>query len=131
MKISALAKTSLATLSLLAAVAAGAADKITLSCDFPAAQAPQKVKPGQKTVSDGVIRIDAAKMVFQICNGCTWENSGAKWKVTPTEYKLTSASGVDIVITRKTNTALFSLTSKEDELYYSGHVESRGQCKAP
>lgn len=133
MKITSFAKTALTLLSLLAALSAGAADKATakttLTCDFPPAQAPQKVKPGQKNLSDGVIRIDAAKIRFKICNGCTWENSDGKWKVTADEYRLATANGINIAITRKTGEALFSLSSKEDEFYHASHVESRGQCK--
>ena len=122
-----------AILCLAIAVHANAGEKlgskVTLTCDFPAAEAPQKVKPGQKGVSDGVIRIMADKITFKICHGCTWQKKSAKWKVTPTQYVMKSAGGVDITISRADGSALFSVTSKEDDLYFAAHAESRGQCK--
>ena len=104
--------------------------KVTLSCDVPAAEAVQKVKPGRKELSDGVIRVLASKMSFNICDGCAWEKSGVKWKVTPSQYHIATKGGVEITISRDNGSILYALTSKEDEYYFKGHVESKGQCKA-
>lgn len=125
--------TALVTLCLGISTSAGATTgtfgpKVTLSCDFPAAEATQKVKPTQSNVSDGVIRISPETMHLDICNGCTWKKAKAKWKVTPTHYVLNTGRGVEISIARKDGSALFVVTSAEDELYFSGRVESRGQC---
>ena len=123
----------LASLCLAIATHAQAAGKlgtkVTLTCDFPAAEAIQKVKPGKSNVSDGVIRITAEKLSFKICNGCKWQKNSARWKVTPAQYVMKSAGGVEITISRSDGSALFAVTSKEDELYFAAHAESRGQCK--
>lgn len=115
------------------AAAAFSADKkvetVTLACDFPAAEVPQKVKPGHKNVSDGVIRVTEQKLTLSICQDCAWEKTGAKWQVTPTEYKIATDRGVAINISKKDGSALFAITTKSDEYYHGGHVESRGQCK--
>jgi zona occludens toxin (predicted ATPase) len=127
------ARTALALLGLFAATAAFAADKLgpqaTLTCTFPAAQAPQKVKPGKTNVSDGVLRINADTMSFKICDGCTWQYKDAKWKVTPTEYRMATQGGIDIVIARADGSAVMTIASQGDEHYHPAKVESRGQCK--
>lgn len=124
---------ALAALCLGLAASAGAAsklgNKVTLTCDFPAAEAKQKVKPGKENVSDGTIRITPEKLTFKICNGCKWQNSKAKWKVTPTQYLFNSGRGIEITISRADGSALFVATSEEDEFYFSGRAESRGQCE--
>ncbi|MGE5386408.1 MAG: hypothetical protein ACM3SV_11050 [Betaproteobacteria bacterium] len=129
------AKSILAGAALVATSAAfgatpGFGPKATVVCDFPAANVPQKVKPGKKGVSDGTLRIMAEKMTFKICDGCTWQKDTVKWKVTPTQYLVKTPGGVEITISRADGSALFAVTSKEDEFYLPAHAESRGQCKA-
>lgn len=127
------AKSTLALLGMIAATAVFAAEplgaKVTLSCTFPAAQAPQKVKPGKANVSDGVLRINADTMTFKICDGCTWQHQDAKWKVTAKEYRMTTPGGIDIAISRADGSAVMAVASKEDEHYFPAKAESRGQCK--
>ncbi len=127
-------KVLLAGAALLAAstafgATAGFGPKATVICDFPAASVPQKVKPGKTGVSDGTLRILAEKMTFKICDGCTWQKDTVKWKVTPTQYLVKTPGGVEITISRADGSALFAVTSKEDEFYLPAHAESRGQCK--
>lgn len=106
------------------------AANVTLACDFPAAEAVQKVKPGKKgNISDGMIRIGAEKIIFEICPGCAWKKTKARWKVTPDHYLLHSDSGISFRIARQDGSAVFTLTAAEDAFYFSGQVESRGQCQ--
>ena len=124
---------TLGMVALLMASAASAADKlgakVTLTCDFPAAEAPQKIKPGKTGVSDGVIRITASKLTLKVCDGCVWEDKQTKWQVTPTQYLLASKGGIAITVSRTDGAAVFKLSSTEDEYYQPAQVESRGQCK--
>lgn len=103
-------------------------EKVTLSCDFPAAEAPQKMKPGHNNLSDGVIRITAQKLNLTICQGCAWEKTGAKWQVTPTQYRIETNAGVSVTINKKDNSGVFAINTKGDEYYHPGHAESSGQC---
>lgn len=109
--------------------AAQLAANVTLACDFPAAEAVQKVKPGKGNVSDGMIRIAAEKIIFEICPGCAWKKTRARWKVTPDRYLLDSGSGISFRIARQDGSAVFTITAAEDDFYFSGQVESRGQCQ--
>lgn len=103
--------------------------KVKLTCDFPAAEGPQKVKPGKHNVSDGIIRITAEKLTVDICNGCKWQKTEAKWKVTPKQYEIDTGAGIKITISRADGSAVLVATTREDEYYFSGRAESRGQCK--
>ena len=125
---------TLGMVALLMASAAPAAEKLgakaTLTCDFPAAEAPQKIKPGKTGVSDGVIRITASKLTLKVCDGCVWDDKQTKWQVTPTQYLLATKGGIAITVSRADGAAVFKLSSTEDEYYQPAQVESRGQCKA-
>ena len=115
---------SAATLTFAATLPA----KVTLSCHFPATEMVNRVKPGQKNVSDGVIRITDDAQVLEICNKCKWANSGAKWKVTPGQFAIATPGGVEITISRADGSAVYAITAKPDEAYMGGRLESRGQC---
>lgn len=131
MKASALLSLLLTALSSFLAMPANAKEaqaSETLNCSFPAAREAQKIKPGAKGVSDGNIRIDAFTAQYKICAGCEWANSGAKWKVTPKQYRVDTGNGISIVIERPSGNALFQLSSLGDEHYQPARVESRGKC---
>ncbi len=125
-------KIAFAAFCMTIAAGASAAEKfgpkVRLTCAFPAAETVQKVKPGKTNVSDGVVRIAADKFTFDICNGCRWQKSKAKWKVSATRYQLNTGHGIELDISRQDGSALFVVTSQEDEYYFAGRAESRGQC---
>jgi len=126
-----IAKTILFALGLAAlpAFAAPLPEKTTLECTFPAAETVNRIKPGAQNVSDGVIRITPETWTLKICNGCAWENSGAKWKVSAKEYRATTPHGLDLAIARVGGSARLTLTTKPDDYYQGGSVESVGHCK--
>lgn len=103
-------------------------DKTTLSCKFPAAEVPNRIKPGAKNVSDGVIRINPENWTLKICKGCIWENSGAKWEVSAKEFRARTPHGLELTIARADGVARLAITAKPDENYQGGRVESTGQC---
>lgn len=112
-----------------AALAAALPAKVTLTCTFPAAEAPNRIQPQAKNVSDGVIRINPETWTLKICQGCAWENSGAKWEVSPSSFRARAPSGIEILISRADGSARLTVSAAADEYYQGGKAESAGQCK--
>lgn len=120
---------SMLTLAALSAAhAAPLPEKVTLDCKFAAAETPNRIKPGAKNVSDGVIRINPENWTLKICKGCKWENSGAKWEVSAKEFRASTAYGLEVLIARADGSAKLTLSAQPDENYQGGKVESTGQC---